>query len=348
VPVPDGCPVHLFAGFAVRQARGPGEPGGPPAPAAATSGKQVFGGRGFSRRQAVVSCLAEAAESLAIRHRGDEDLVVAPYRDVADSALHPSALLHFSPRQYDERAERNRAQRGHNWIPPRFDEGRPVGWIEARAVTGGAPRLLPAGFCFQGYREQDGAPDFCAANSNGCASAPSFGEAVVRGFAELAERDAAAIWWYNRVRRPDIDLETVPHEAVQVLRRWLAERGRQVHALDLTTDLEVPVVAAVSSDAEGGQVIFGFGAHPEPGIALSGALTEMQQIAASAAMIAEHYGATRDPATDPSALALLEWVQSATLESQPHLAPAERPSVSYESWCRRFPEPAGLLQLKKR
>jgi len=119
------------------------------------------------------------------------------------------------------------------------------------------------------------------------------------------------------------------------------ERGRRVQLLDLTTDLEVPVVAAVSSDAEGKQVIFGFGAALDPGAAILAALTEMQQITASAAMIAEHYASTKDPATDPAALALLRWVQTADLASAPHLAPADQALLRYETWRRRIRQVTG-------
>ena len=343
VPVPADCPVHLHASFAARP------PADPSASDAVLPGKEVFGGRGFSPRQSVVSCLAEGAESLAIRYRGDEAMVRALYPDVAATALHPEALLHFSQRQYAGRAAWNNSHGGHNWVPPRFDESRPVGWLEARDLNGGPECLIPAAYCYQGYRDAPDAPQFCIANSNGCASAPSLDEAVVRGFCELAERDAAAIWWYCPVRRPGIDVETVPWDEVRALRHWLADHGRKVRLLDLTTDLAVPVVAAVSSDAEGKQVIFGFGAHLDPAAAILGALTEMQQIAASAAMIAQHYAKTKDPGTDPSALALMKWVQNADLASAPYLTPADQAETHYESWCQGFGEAAssGLERVRE-
>ena len=38
------------------------------------------------------------------------------------------------------------------------------------------------------------------ADSNGCAAGNTREEAIVPGFLELVERDAYAIWWYNRLR----------------------------------------------------------------------------------------------------------------------------------------------------
>jgi len=42
--------------------------------------------------------------------------------------------------------------------------------------------------------------------SNGCAAGNTREEAILQGFLELVERDAAAIWWYGEIRRPAIDL----------------------------------------------------------------------------------------------------------------------------------------------
>ena len=47
------------------------------------------------------------------------------------------------------------------------------------------------------------------ADSNGCAAGNTLEEAIVQGFLELVERDSYAIWWYNRLQRPEVDLEPV-------------------------------------------------------------------------------------------------------------------------------------------
>ena len=45
------------------------------------------------------------------------------------------------------------------------------------------------------------------ADSNGCAAGNTLEEAIVQGFLELVERDAYAIWWYNRLQRAEVDLD---------------------------------------------------------------------------------------------------------------------------------------------
>ena len=51
-------------------------------------------------------------------------------------------------------------------------------------------------------------PLFARADSNGCAAGSVLEEAVLQGLLELIERDAVALWWYNRLRRPAVDLES--------------------------------------------------------------------------------------------------------------------------------------------
>ena len=72
-------------------------------------------------------------------------------------------------------------------------------------------------------------------------------EAIVQGFLELAERDAMALWWYNRARRPQLDLDQVDDGYLQAVRREYAARGRSLWVLDVTTDLGVCPLAAGSA-----------------------------------------------------------------------------------------------------
>jgi len=65
-------------------------------------------------------------------------------------------------------------------------------------------------------------------------------EAIVQGFLELVERDAYAIWWYNRSQRAEVDLSQFNDTYVSDLYSQLAESGRKLWVLDVTSDLGVP------------------------------------------------------------------------------------------------------------
>src|ERR1700761_7400224 len=86
---------------------------------------------------------------------------------------------------------------------------------------------------------------FYAADSNGCAAGNTVQEAIVQGFLELVERDAYAIWWYNRDQREELDLNQFDDSYVQDLRTQLGDRGRKLWGLDITSDLGIPTYVAI-------------------------------------------------------------------------------------------------------
>ena len=104
-------------------------------------------------------------------------------------------------------------------------------------------------------------------------------EAIVRGFLELVEHDACAIWWYNRLRRAEIDIDQLGDSYVRDLR---AQFVGSLWILDVTSDLGIPVVVAVLHWKEGSRerVAFAAGAHFDLHIATLQAVTELNQVLA--------------------------------------------------------------------
>jgi ribosomal protein S12 methylthiotransferase accessory factor len=74
-------------------------------------------------------------------------------------------------------------------------------------LTRQAVRYVPTAFGYYDYLLPED-HFFCVACSNGCAAGNTLEEAVVQGFLELVERDGVALWWYNRARRPGVDLDS--------------------------------------------------------------------------------------------------------------------------------------------
>ena len=93
------------------------------------------------------------------------------------------------------------------------------------------------------------------------------------------ERDAYAIWWYNRLQRPEVDLGQFDDSYVRDLQTQLAETGRRLWVLDVTSDLGIPSFVAIAHWMQNGQenIEFGSGAHFDTRIALLRALTELNQ-----------------------------------------------------------------------
>jgi ribosomal protein S12 methylthiotransferase accessory factor len=125
----------------------------------------------------------------------------ATLAEIGEAALHPVSLLGYSDRQYETREAWNKAHDDLNWVAGRFDAEQPIDWSPAWSLSAERTRWLPTRFCYIGYGDDSG-HNFCRADSNGCAAGATLEEAILQGFFELVERDACALWWYNRLRRP--------------------------------------------------------------------------------------------------------------------------------------------------
>ncbi|MFD2057975.1 YcaO-like family protein [Mesorhizobium calcicola] len=135
---------------------------------------------------------------------------------------------------------------------------------------------LPAGLCLLGYPEADKS-GIAPADSNGLATGPTLQDALFRGFCEVVERDATAIWWYNRLVLPRIEPASLENELVLLYATWLRSQFRELRLLRLTLDLPIPVVAAISHHVSGRDAAFGFGAGPSMAAATVSAVGELAQ-----------------------------------------------------------------------
>jgi oxazoline/thiazoline synthase len=234
------------------------------------------GGKGTHADQARASALAESLERYSGVFDGTEPRRRASFADLGPAAIHPNTCMGYSDRQYQEREVHNRRDHKAHWVPERFREDAEIDWTPLWSLTASATRYLPTSYCYFGYRSND--PQFARADSNGCAAGSVMEEAVLQGFFELVERDAVAIWWYNRLRRPAVDLESAdPY--VSELRRHYEQLRREMWVLDVTSDFRLPAFAAISRRVDKAEedIIYGFGAHLDPAVALVRALTELNQ-----------------------------------------------------------------------
>ncbi|MFF5183976.1 TOMM precursor leader peptide-binding protein [Streptomyces sp. NPDC000345] len=272
-------------------------------------------GKGTTETQAKVSALCEAVERHSGWFQGDEPTVRAAYRDVADRAVHPDTVQLFHPRQYAGRERWNAAHGPAHRVCEPFDENAPVDWTPMWSLTDGRHRLVPTAML---YYNAPGDRGPFAATSNGSAAGSSREDAVVQGFLELVERDAVALWWYNRTRQPGLDLDAFDDPWVRRTREEHRGLGRRMWVLDLTSDLGVPVFAALSArtDKPAQDITLGFGAHFDARIALRRAVAELNQMLPPVAQARPD--GTGYSCDDP---AVLSWWRTATTDNQPYLLP---------------------------
>jgi ribosomal protein S12 methylthiotransferase accessory factor len=219
----------------------------------------VVTGKGRTPAQARLRCLGEAVERYCTQLHGDESRVSASWRELGARAVDPQNLLLFSDTQY---------RQGHR-APPRFDRNAAADWTPVRSLITGEERLVPTAYCYFGYGHAA-----CGASSNGCAAGETLEDATFRGLLELIERDAVAIWWYNRVPRPELFPPNTP-EIVSTLLDALQSRFAAVHLVDVSTDFDMPVCVAIGVQAGGARVLLGAGCAPDPAVSARRALEEL-------------------------------------------------------------------------
>ena len=275
------------------------------------------GGKGTTALHAEVSALCEALERHSGNFTADEERIRGSLHSLGEQAIHPNTCQLFHDRQYADRATWNAAHSPFQHVPAPFEQNTVTDWTPVWSLTEMRHRLLPTSLLYYGAPTTPG-PGQLWADSNGNAAGASLEDAVLQGLLELIERDAVALWWYNRTRAPGVDLGAFPDPWIDELRDTYTALDRQVWVLDVTADLHIPTMVALSRRTTGPHeaIMLGFGAHPDPKIALLRALTELNQMMPTIinADPDNQYGCADDPDT-------AHWLTHATLANQTHLAP---------------------------
>jgi len=218
-------------------------------------------GVGLTPQEAFQGCIGEGIEYLS-QLQAETDSVLAGGVDERWGCLGPQARALVS----------DLSQR-------RIQPERALSWCRATRLADGSETWLPADICLRRPpARRDFVPPFPL--SIGSAAGPSRDAAALHGLLELIERDAASLWWRGGQRARAIPAR---HPAVAVADGLLQQlRGgaaapRRTWLLDITTDVGVPSVAAVSCRSDGSGFAFGLAARPTLEAAVRSATLEMCQ-----------------------------------------------------------------------
>ena len=287
-------------------------------------------GKGISETQAQASALCEALERWSLQFQGDEIRRTASYRELGEDAVHPNRCLLIGDEQYRGRSAWNARGSRYNRVPDPLDEHGRFDWSPIWSLTDRRFKYLPTELLFAGYPDHADRPRHAYAESSGGAAGNTLEEAILQGFLELVERDGVSIWWYNRIRRPSVDLDTFDDPYLRDVGRHYQSLDREWWVLDLTSDLGIPTFGAISRRVAGSgeSIVRGFGTHFDPRTALLRAVTELNQnLALSGAAALEAGG--QHPVDDPDAL---DWARTATLTTYPYLVPNDAPPRTRDSF----------------
>jgi ribosomal protein S12 methylthiotransferase accessory factor len=226
------------------------------------AGSPIVGvsGVGLSLQEAFQGCIGEGIEYLSQLQTQNDLLETSCAGDPA-AALGPSGQAFLA------------AFVAHRLRP----DGR-LSWHRARRLSDGGEVMLPADLCLRRPPAQrEVKPPFPL--STGSAAGRSWDAAALHGMLELIERDAASLWWQGGKRAASIPSGDEAQTAVDALLVQLRQgaSARRSWLLDITTDIGVPCVTAVSCRADGFGFAFGLAARPTLKAAARAAVLEMCQ-----------------------------------------------------------------------
>lgn len=217
-------------------------------------------GKGTDARSAYAGCIGEGVEHLSRLEWGDEKLVRGSSRMMDHRLDHASLteILKLAGREDGPTASE-------------FD------WMPAMRLSDAAPVRVPAALCLR--RPADRGTPIPSAISSGCAAGPTLEAATLAALLELIERDAVALWWMGGRRGGPFGLNMLARTGAPEMLQHLREGAysRPTWLLNLTTDLGIPCVAALSASADGTGFACGTAARLNAADAVGAALLELCQ-----------------------------------------------------------------------
>lgn len=230
-------------------------------PSAAEGAVSIYAGKGATKDQAKASAMMEAFERYSAEpqeHQIKKDVVCGLF-DEMENCLNPESFilpkLPFDPQK------------------------RELNWIKAVNIRDDKEYLTLADAVFHPCNFENGVNLF-KSNTNGLASGNKLEEAIFHGITEVIERDAWSLFEVKRKKAPEINLETIENPLINEIVNKFKEAGIDIKVVDLTSDVEVATIAAVSDDTvlkDPALLTLGVGTHLDPEIAVLRALTEVAQ-----------------------------------------------------------------------
>jgi len=229
-------------------------------PGAADGAVSIYAGKGATKSQAKASAMMEAFErySAEINKEDTSKFIIGTFPEL-EKAIDPETLI-LPPLSY----ESHKTQ---------------LDWVKAVEVTDEQEYLVPANAIYHPYLPVNGSVIF-KSNTNGLASGNRIEEAVYHGITEVVERDAWSIFEAKKKPKSEVDCDGIGNPLIRDMLDKFKQAGIDVKLLDLTADIDITTMAAVSDDTilkDPALLSLGVGTHLNPEVAVIRALTEVAQ-----------------------------------------------------------------------
>jgi thioglycine synthase len=229
-------------------------------PGAAEGAVSIYAGKGATTSQAKASAMMEAFErySAEISKEDASKFQAGTYPEM-EEAIDPETLI-LPPLTYESQKTR-------------------LDWVKAVEVNHEQDYLVPANAIYHPYLPVNGSVIF-KSNTNGLASGNQIEEAVYHGITEVIERDAWSIFEAKKEPKSEVNCKGIENPLIRDMLDKFKQAGINVKLLDLTADINITTMAAVSDDIvlkDPALLSLGVGTHLNPEVAVIRALTEVAQ-----------------------------------------------------------------------
>lgn len=195
-------------------------------------------GISFDKTKALLRVLGETIERYSLGGISDEKFIYNSFNELkalSKLAINPATLIAFSDKKrYVSNLNK-----------------KDLHWVEGKSLTSKKEILVPAQLIYAPYLHQDSEPLIRFSISTGAAAGETLNDALYRGICEIIERDAFMIVYLNKVPSPQINLSSIGDRNIKQIINTLKRYKLEPIVLDLTTDLKIPVFAAITLDKTG-------------------------------------------------------------------------------------------------
>lgn len=195
------------------------------------------GGASSHREVALAKAVGEAIERYCSACYDSDELSLTSYKNASFECIPPEEFALYSDKQY--------TSRGFPYI--RFDANTNVRWTHSIDLVTNTTVYVPAAMVYlpYSYSPEGGEGQIVQPISTGLACHSSYEQAIISAVCEVIERDSFTITWQARVPVAQIRWDSLSESNRDLAARF-NRTGNQVCLFNITTDIGVPTILAVS------------------------------------------------------------------------------------------------------
>ncbi len=198
----------------------------------------VASGVSLNKKRALLKVLGETIERYLLSTNNNKKFIHKSYKELISDGESPLNLNDVT-QVLDRR------------IRPQDTLSTKLHWLKGKSLLSNKDILVPAQLIYVPYVYEQAEVVLRRSISTGAAAGSSLGEALYRGICEIVERDAFMISYLNMLPSPRIEFSSMKDKKFNNIFKMFNRYKLELVVLDITTDLEIPVFAAITLDRTG-------------------------------------------------------------------------------------------------